>query len=250
MMGNIPISLQLYTLREEMEKDFLGTLKKVAQIGYAGVEFAGYGNLSADRLKEELDKLGLVASGSHVGLDLLRNNLEEVIKYNLIIGNKYIICPWSDFKDKAEVLELAIFLNEVGKECKKNGLQLCYHNHAHEFKEIDGLIGLDFLYLNTKTEALKAEIDTYWVKRAEIEPIEYMKKYKGRCPLIHLKDMEDSEEKFYTEIGSGTMDIKGIAYAAKEIGAAWLVVEQDECRKSPLESIKISFENLKTMGLV
>lgn len=246
---NLPIALQLYTLREEMKKDFLGTLERVAETGYKGVEFAGYGNLTSGELKTELDRLGLKAAGSHVSLELLKNNLEEIIQYNLEIGSSYIICPWSEVKDKNGITEIAGFLNETGRKCREAGVEFCYHNHAHEFIDIDGIYGLDYLYSLTDPQNVQAEIDTYWVKRAGVDPIGYLRKFTGRCPLVHIKDMEDSEEKFYTEIGCGTMDIKGIAETAGKIGTRWLVVEQDECRRPALESVKISFENLKQMGL-
>ena len=94
---DIPVGLQLYTLREEMAEDFVGTLEKVADIGYTGVEFAGYGDLSARELKNHLDRLGLKACGSHVGYDEIVNNTEAVIEYSLKIDNDYIVCPYMEY---------------------------------------------------------------------------------------------------------------------------------------------------------
>jgi sugar phosphate isomerase/epimerase len=244
-----PISVQMFTLRAETEKDFVGTLEKVAEIGYQGVEFAGYGNLTSAELKRHLDRLGLKASGSHVGLDLIKNSLEEVIKYNLEIGNKYIICPMADFKDKEELLELASILKNAAEKCKEAGLSFCYHNHAHEFKEIDGQYGLDVLFA-TSGESVLAEIDTYWVTRAGIDAPEYIRKYTGKCPIVHFKDMEAGENKDFAEVGEGTMDFKAIAKAAEDAGSEWIVVEQDRCKRPALESVKISYDNIKAMGLI
>ncbi|MCG8500758.1 MAG: sugar phosphate isomerase/epimerase [Firmicutes bacterium] len=244
---NIPVALQLYTLREETEKDFIGTLEKVAAIGYQGVEFAGYGGLSASELKACLDRLGLKAAGSHVSMDQLTSNLDEVIAFNKAIGNAYIICPWAEFETKEDYINTAKKFNEIGQRCNENGLIFCYHNHDHEFDVVDGNYGLDILYGESAENLVKAEIDTYWVQYAGVDPVGYIKQYRGRCPLIHLKDMEAGEKKDYAEIGNGVMDIKAIVDAAKENGAKWLVVEQDECKRQPLESVTISFENLKKM---
>lgn len=247
---SIPIAVQMYTLRDEMAKDFKGTLEKVAEIGYKGVEFAGYGNLSAAQMKTELDRLGLAAAGSHVGLDLLKEKLEETLEYNLEIGNKYIICPWAKGESKQDYLDLALFLNRTGEKCKAKGLELGYHNHAHEFQVFDGEYALDMIFKNTDPELVKMELDTYWVQYAGIEPVGYLKKYAGRCPLVHQKDMEAGEGKGFTEVGNGIMDIKALHKAAVEIGAQWFIVEQDKCNRPQLESVTISFNNLKQMGLV
>ncbi|MGB9678425.1 MAG: sugar phosphate isomerase/epimerase family protein [Thermoanaerobacteraceae bacterium] len=241
---NLQIAVQLYTLREEMEKDFIGTLEKVAEVGYSGVEFAGYGGLKAAEMRKTLDRLGLEAAASHVSIENLKNDLDEVIKYNREIGNKYIVCPWNQYTSKNDYLLTADFFNEVGKKCSDEGLVFCYHNHAHEFEKYDGKYGLDIIYDNTNKNYVMAEIDVYWVKYAGIEPSEYLKKFIKRLPLIHLKDME-KEDKSFTEIGNGIIDFGEIIKIAKMNGTEWFIVEQDLCKRSPLESIKISFDNLK-----
>jgi sugar phosphate isomerase/epimerase len=247
---SIPISIQLYTLRDETEKDFIGTLEKVAAIGYKGVEFAGYGGLSAVELKNSLDRLGLKASGSHVPADLLISSLEEVLEYNIAIGNKYIICPWDKFESKEELLEKAAFYSRVAERCREKGLQFCYHNHDHEFAKIDGEYILDTIFNETDPDLVQAELDMYWVSYAGVNTVEYLRKYSGRCPLVHFKDMEDSEDRIYTEVGNGILDFNSIAQIAEKGGAQWFVVELDNCKRPSLESVAISFENLKKMNLV
>ncbi len=246
----IQVAVQLYTVREETNKDFIGTLEKVSKMGYEGVEFAGYGDIPASKMAETLKRLGLKAAGSHVRLDLLKDNLNEVIAYNLEIGNQYILCPWAKFETKNDYVQMAEFLNVAGKKCKESGLTLGYHNHDFEFKTFDGEYGLDILYKETNPSYVIAELDTYWVQRGGIDPIGYIKKYAGRCPLIHLKDMEAGEAKDYAEVGNGIMDIEGIVAAAEQSGVKWAIVEQDKCKRSSLESISISMENLKKMGIV
>lgn len=243
---NKPIALQFYTVRDESSKDFIGTLEKVAEIGYQGIEFAGFGDLGAPELKKHLDRLGLKSVGNHTGMDLLQNNLDEVIEYNLVIGSKYIICPFLKPESKEEYLEAAEFFDMVGKKCSEKGLVFCYHNHAHEFTQYDGKYALDLMFENTDSKNMQAEIDTYWVHYAGIDPVEYVLKYSGRCPLVHIKDMKGSgDSRTFTEVGTGIIDIRGIVSAADKAGAEWLIVEQDRCEIPSLESAEISFGNLK-----
>ncbi|OPJ63249.1 sugar phosphate isomerase/epimerase family protein [Clostridium oryzae] len=245
---SLPIGLQLFSIKDETAKDFAGTLKKVAEIGYEGVEFAGYGGLKSHELKAVMQDLNLKACGSHVGLNELVNDLAAVIDYNLEIGNPYIICPWSELNNIKECEELALKLNTIGEKCKKEGLILGYHNHNHEFKQINSKYLLDILYEETKSEYVKAEIDTYWVEYSGVNAIEYMKKYTGRVELVHMKDMEIvNGEKRSTEIGNGIIDIKAIAAEAENIGVKWLIVEQEYFRGSTIESVKLGYENLKKL---
>lgn len=239
------VSLQLFTLRNESQHDFTGTLKKVADIGYKGVEFAGYGNLSAGELKKNLDKFHLKASGSHVGMDQLESSLDSVIEYNIEIGNKYIVCPCANYNSKQDFLDMTVKLNKIGQKCKDKGLQLCYHNHAHEFKVYDGTYGLDILYSETDPDLVKAEFDVYWIQYAGINPVDYIKKHRDRCELIHLKDM--AKDRTFAEVGNGTMDIKSIIETSKECGAKCFIVEQDECKRPPFESVKMSFDYLNVL---
>lgn len=200
-------------------------------------------------MRSYLDSFGLKATGSHTGLDMLTQKFDDVIDYNLEIGNKYVICPWNEYKDKEDYLKAAELFNEIGRKCKDNGLQFGYHNHAHEFSSYDNQYGLDLIYRNTEPELVIAEIDTYWVYYAGINPVDYIEKYKGRCPLIHLKDMEANESKDFTEVGNGIMDMKAIISAAKDSGTEWFILEQDVCKRPALESIKISYVNLENMNI-
>lgn len=242
------IGLQLWSVKEEMEKDFKGTLKKISEIGFDGVEFAGYGGLSSLELKALLVSLGLKACGSHVALSELTNNIDAVIKYSLEIGNKYVICPYADVNSKQDVLDLAAKLNVIGQKCKDNGLICGYHNHAHEFKEFDGEYALDLLYSKTDAELVKAEIDTYWVEYAGVNVIDFLKKHSGRCPLIHIKDMQIIGDKTEsTEVGNGIMNISSIIVEAEKQGAAWLIIEQEYFTRPTLESVEIGYNNLKKL---
>jgi sugar phosphate isomerase/epimerase len=250
--SKLPIGLQLYTLRDALGQDFAGTIRKVAEIGYAGVELAGFGGLTAPELKRLLDDNNLRVAGSHVGLDLLEGSIAQVIDDNLTLGNQYVIVPWvgEDRRQGAEgYKKFAETLNGIGETIASHGLTLCYHNHAFEFEKQDGEYGLDILYANTDPALVKAEIDTYWVLTGGEDPVAYVTKYSGRVPLMHLKD-RDPKDGHFAEVGTGDLPLDGLIEAANKIGTEWLLVEQDVCRRDPLESVTISFQNLKERGYV
>lgn len=246
----IQIAVQLYTVRDQAEKDFIGTLEKISEIGYQGVEFAGYGGLSAGELAKVLERLHLKACGTHVGIDQVTQHLDEVIAYNKEIGNKHIICPWADVKTREDFINMGKLFNTVGEKCAKEGLVFGYHNHDFEFTSLDGEYGLDIMFAACAPANVKAELDIFWVRYAGEDPVKYIRKYAGRCPLIHIKDMDSLETRYNTEIGNGIMDFHAIHAAAKDAGVEWLVVELDECPRPSIESISISFENLKKMNLI
>ncbi len=241
----LKIALQLYTVRDETTKDFAGTLEKVAAMGYTGVEFAGFGDIPASEMKKLLERLNLKAVASHTGMNLLENDLDEVIEYNKEIGNKYIVLPYHDFNSKEDYLKLAKKLNKIGKKLTENGMQLCYHNHSHEFEEFAGEYGLDILFANSDPDYLQTELDTCWIHAANLDPVDYVKKYDGRKPLVHIKDIKNLEDKELTEVGNGEVNVVGIVDACRNTDTEWLIVEQDSCEGSSLESAQISYNNLK-----
>jgi sugar phosphate isomerase/epimerase len=246
----VPVAVQLYTLREELKRGFVGVLREVAEIGYAGVEFAGYGGLSAADLKAALDEFGLKAAGSHVALAQLESELDQVIEYNLAIGNRNIVCPWLPEERRNNYGKLAESLNAIGRKLKENGLQLFYHNHAFEFDRFEGRHGLDILFAETDPDLVKAELDVYWVKRGGVDPVAYLKGLGGRCPLVHLKDMAAGPEQRFAPVGTGTIDFEALFEVADDT-AEWYIVEQDLTYGKPaLEEIRLSLQNLRTLGKV
>lgn len=252
-MANIKIGLQLYTLRDLTAKDFFGTLEEVAKLGYQAVEFAGYGDIEAKEMRNVLDQLGLEAVSSHVPMDLLENELDRQIAYSQEIGAQYIMCPYLDresyFGDEDKFKRTAEKLHSIGETCQANGLQFGYHNHDFEFEKIGDRYILDLLYETVPAEALVAELDLYWVKKAGLDPLEYMQQLKGRTPLIHLKDMTGDGREYFAEVGQGIIDFPAILQAAPDNGVRYGIVEQDHCERPPLESVKMSIEYLKTIGI-
>ncbi|KPL09065.1 hypothetical protein AMJ85_07260 [candidate division BRC1 bacterium SM23_51] len=252
-MPSVPIALQLYTVRDELAKDFEGTLRGVAEIGYVGVEFAGFGGLPASRIWSLLQDLNLRATGAHIPLEELENNLEAVVDFNLEIGSGYLVVPWlpeERRRDRKKWRAVAHGLDEIGKDIRDYGLNLCYHNHAFEFEKLGGQYAFDILFDTADPELVAAEIDTYWVKYAGEDPADCIRRLAGRCPLIHLKDMADDEQRSNVEVGQGILDFDTIFEAAEAGNVEWYIVEQDTCARPPLESARLSFENLKARGKV
>ncbi|MBO0587346.1 sugar phosphate isomerase/epimerase [Sporosarcina sp. E16_8] len=248
-MQSIPIALQMFSLRNESEKDFIGTLKKVADMGYDGIEFAGYGGLAAEELKKVLDNLGLKAASSHVSLTTLETELEEIINYQHIIGSKNIVCPYlpPERREKEDYYNLIPFLNKVGERCFDEGITFSYHNHDFELIELDnGKRPLELLMEETNPKWVQTELDIYWLTKAGENPVEWIERYQNRTPLIHLKDMTTDGEQFFAELGTGGVDIDGVLKQASNSNVEWWVIEQDQSRRTPLESAKISIDHLKT----
>lgn len=257
-MTRIPVGIQLYTLRDETNLDFIGTLKKVAEIGFQVVEFAGYGDLPAKELKNVLDDLGLGVSSSHVGLaylepEKLKSQLAFQIEYNKEIGSEYIVTPYAPLDKITTMRELQPYLDAfryVGQECQRAGMGYAYHNHQFEFNKIDDKFILDHIFEAVGPDLLLAELDLYWVKKAGLDPKSYLKQYKGRCPIVHIKDMTADERGFFAEVGRGIINYPAIFEIAEAIGIKYYLVEQDQCERPPLESIKISMDYLKSLGVI
>jgi sugar phosphate isomerase/epimerase len=248
-MTSIPVAVQMYTLREESEKDFAGTIKKVAELGFDGVEFAGYGGLTPREVKALLDQFGLFAVSSHVSLEELENNLAQVIKDQKILGSKYVVCPYlmPDRRSEEDYQALISVLDQIGETCRLEGITLLYHNHDFELERLsDGRMALEAIFDDTNSENLMTELDVYWLTKAGESPVEWINRYKNRSPLVHLKDMTTDAEQFFAELGTGGVDIETVLNAGDETGVKWWVVEQDMSRRTPFESIEISLNYLKT----
>jgi len=251
-MGKLPIALQLYTIRDQLGLDFAGTVRKVAQMGYGSVEFAGTGELSASELVALLDSCGLQAVGPHVAIDALSNELEESLDYFAQVGCPYITLPYMPdaYRTPDRFDQTCRFLNRVGQACKQRGFTFCYHNHAFEFEtKIGDKTLFDALYDQTDPELVKGEVDVYWVKYAGYDPAEVISARPARYPLIHLKDMTAGEPTF-AEVGEGIVDMPAVFAASEANGAEWYIVEQDRCQRPTLESAKLSLDNLRKMNML
>jgi sugar phosphate isomerase/epimerase len=244
----IPVAVQMYTMRKESEQDFIGVLEKAASLGYQGIEFAGYGNLSPEEVKKTLDGLGLQAASSHISLERLQEDLQGVIHDQHILGSRHIVCPYllPEKRTEKDYFELIRLLNEAGETCQKEGITLSYHNHDFELVRLsNGKTALETILDETNPEWVKAEFDVYWLTRAGEDPVKWLERYKGRTPLVHLKDMTTDGEQFFAELGTGGVNLEAVLQQGEASHVQWWIVEQDQCRRPPFESIEISLNYLK-----
>ncbi len=245
------IALQMYTLRDITGTDMAGAMREVAAMGYEGIELAGYGDLTAQQVKDLATELNLKVISNHTSLDALRGDLKDIVATKELFGYDYVACSYmaeNERPDGAAYKLRAAELEAAGRKLQASGLQLCYHNHDFEFMQFDGEYGLDILYGNSDPSYLKGEIDTYWVQRGGADPAEYIRKWAGRAPLIHIKDMSGDGTEAFAEVGAGILDWPAIFEASEAGGAVAYIVEQDTCPGNPLDSVRLSIENLKKMG--
>lgn len=253
------IGLQLYTLRNEMGKDAKGTLQKVGQLGYQAVETFGYGNgkwwgMTPAELSGVLKDNGLTSPSGHTfpGGFLIKggweDNWKKAVDDSKALGQEYVVIPWlePDLRNSADNFKkLAAELNKAGAICKSAGMKLAYHNHDFEFAEVAGERPYHILLQETDAALVSYEMDIYWVKKGGQDPIELINAHPGRFQMWHVKDMDNTDKKFFTEVGNGTIDFKSIFAKAKESGLRHFFVEQDICPGNPMDSIAKSLAYIK-----
>lgn len=270
---SLPVGVQIYSVREEAAADFEGTLKRIKEYGYDGVEFAGLYGRSPEEVRALCQSIGLVPVSAHVPYADMVADPEGVLGQYARIGCSYVAIPYltPDLRPGTpgfgQVVENAA---KLGRVAHSLGMQLLYHNHDFEFTRLDGEYALDLLYRSVPADLLQTEFDTCWVKVAGEDPVAYLDRYAGRSPVVHLKDFagsrsenmykligikddekQASQEKFaFRPVGKGVQDWPPILEASVRAGAKWLVVEQDSpsLGLTPLESIRESRAYLKTLG--
>lgn len=249
------ISIQLYSVRDDIARDFHGTIAKVAEAGYKGVEAANYNEgkfygLTPEEFKKEIEAAGMEVISSHTARPLEENiadtNWDEVwawwdtaIDAHKRAGMKYIVAPWmptpatlSDLKQYTD------YYNQIGEKCNAAGMKFGYHNHAFEYEEIEGQIMYDYMLENTDPDKVFFEMDVYWTTQGGHNPMDYFNKYPGRFKLLHIKDK--------TELGGddSVMDMDNLFSNMDKSGVEHIIVEVEHYNYEPLESIKRSIDYL------
>ena len=253
------IGLQLYTVRDAMGKDVAGTLAHVAQIGYNSVE-AGYAagkyyGQTPTAFAALLKQNGLIMPSCHYTLGEGQNSpgtiltgWDKAVEDAASMGQKYMICAWLAPAERGNLdhyKKLADDFNKAGETCKKAGIQFCYHNHDFEFIQENGQYPYDILLDSTDKSLVKMEIDLYWLTKAGQDPIALIEKHPGRFPLWHMKDMDKTDKKMFTEVGNGIIDFKSILKHSNKAGLKYFFVEQDICPGDPFVSITESITYIK-----
>ena len=246
------IGLQLYTVRDLLEKDFDGTLAQVATIGYTNMEFAGYYNRTPEQVRAILDRLSLVSTSAHIGAQLMRQDAAGQIRSAKIIGQEYITLPSYPFPRDGGIdawKRGAAEFNQWGAMCRDAGIRLAYHNHSAEFAKVDGdSTGYDVLMRETDPALVDFEMDLYWTVFADKDPNALFAKYPGRIALWHVKDMAVAQGvKGMTPVGRGTLDFRNYFAHAGEAGMKHFFVEHDTAANYPggsMASIQASYSYL------
>ncbi len=253
------MGLQLWTMKEEAAKDLDATLKRISEVGYNNVELFGYAKRmyfghTIQETKAMLDKYKLRSTSAHIAInDYLFNNNEDELKYVIedakTMNHDYVTMPWlADNKRSLDTFKmLTDKFNKAGEMCKKAGLKFAYHNHNFEFAKQDGTCGYEVLLKGTDKDLVNFEMDLYWVVYAGEKPDEWFKKYPGRFPMWHIKDMSDAANRESTEVGRGTINFKEIFMHQKEAGYKTFFVEQEAfADEPPAQAIEISYKYIKS----
>ncbi len=275
----LKVGIQLYSVREDMAKDPIEAMKKVAEIGYKCLEVAnskaeedpgvGFG-VSAEELLKALEGTGAHVVSGHIR-PFTSETAPAIIEFHKKIGNKYIGQSADFFTSYEHLLERCSYYNEMGKLCAEHGMKFIYHNHYHEFQKIDGKYVLYHIMENTDPNYVSFELDTFWAMRGGVCPVEVIKTLGDRLIMVHQKDFSKTTDspinllenddgvlidrdsfgtkgykpEDFCEVGTGIMDIQKIIDAANEAGAEYIILEQDHTQRAPMESIQISMDNFK-----
>jgi len=244
-----PVALQLYTVREAMKDDPVGTLRKVAEMGYAGVE-GGPRDMPPEEYRKLLDDLGLRMSSTW-GPPATELNVAETVDRAGLFGVDVVVCGWGDRQDWDSpdgIRRIADSLQQSAEVLKAHGLVQAYHNHWWEMQDFDGTLGLE-IYLGSAPDA-DCELDVYWAANfGAVDVPALLARWARRCPLLHVKDGPLLREQPHTAVGKGKMDIPAVIAAADEDVCQWLVVELDHCATDIVAAAKDSLDYLVAHGL-
>jgi sugar phosphate isomerase/epimerase len=247
------IGIQLYTIRELVNKDFEGTLKTLSQIGYNSAEAAGYGErkfygYEPSYYSKICKDYGILPLSSHSGINL--DNADVVIEDTTDAGMSYLVLP-SIPEEKRHNLDdyklLADEFNLIGDKCKQSGLKFGYHNHAFEFTKLDDQVPYNILLERTDPDLCFMQIDFYWMVYGGCNPEDYFNQYPGRFELWHVKDMDKSDKRGSIEIGQGIIDFPELFKQKENSGMKYFFVEQEEFTIDMNESITMSYNYLNTL---
>lgn len=244
-MAKLPFALQLYSVRGPLEKDLDATLQRVKAIGYDHVETAGFHGHSASRFAEALSEAGLTAISAQVSFDRCTADIGEVIGECQALGVQWAVIPGvpeaeysaEDWKARAAAMAA------LGARFRDAGISLCYHNHPREFERHDGKTFFELIFESASPESLLVQLDVGWAHYAGVDTLALLKAFSGRVPLLHIQDVKmrvEGEEPVPTELGNGATRFAPIFKVAGETGVQWLIVEQEESMRDPLESARLN----------
>ncbi|MDX6766899.1 MAG: sugar phosphate isomerase/epimerase [Candidatus Methylacidiphilales bacterium] len=246
------VGAQLYTCRDLLKTpaDIAATLKKIRAIGYTAVQVSGMGPIAEEELVRILEGEGLTCCATHEpGADILQNTAKVIDRLSRLkcTLTAYPYPAGIDFSSLASVDALIAGLDAAGAKMAAAGQTLCYHNHNHEFRKLEGRTIFERIFAKSDPKHLQGEPDTFWVQYGGGDPVDWCERLAGRLPIIHLKDYQTNADNGhqFCEIGSGNLNFRKIIAAAEKSGCRWFVVEQDVCPGSPLDSLAQSFRYIQ-----
>jgi sugar phosphate isomerase/epimerase len=255
------LGLQLYTVRTAMEKDFDGTVAKVAAAGYQEVEFAGYFDQDPKKVRAILDRHKLSAPSAHIDYPTVETKLDQALAAARVIGHRFLVNPWIDeeMRKQPDIWQrVAATFNRAGETCRKAGIQFAYHNHHFEFVPVNGVAPFDLLLKECDPNLVKMELDLCWITVARKDPLTYFERYPGRFPLVHVKGLKkipegqapvpfDQAIPNITDVGvNDVVDWKRIFAKSSQAGIRHYFVEHDQ-PPTPFESIQTSATYLHSL---
>lgn len=256
-MTHSVLAAQLYTVREftQTAEDFAASMERIRDIGYTAVQISAVGPIPDAEVKAIVDDAGLTICNTHVRpASALWDDIDAVIEQHRLWDCEHVALGSMPRRYRGEgedgFKRFAEEATHVGKELHEAGLTFSYHNHSFELERFGGRTGLDVIYEESDPRYLQAELDTYWIQHGGGDPAAWVRKMEGRMPVVHLKDMVILDgEQAMAEIGEGNLNWPAVLQACEEAGVEWYAIEQDVCRRDPFESLRISYENLRAMGV-
>lgn len=258
---SLPVALQLWTVKQHASENFAETLKKVKEIGYDLVELADLYGLTPREIRTALRAAGVKAIAAHVSVEDLIREPEQTISVYKRIGVRYIVLPNVPENMRPGIAEdydaVLKQIALIGQHCGEQGIELLYHNHDFEFNKMpDGTYGLDYMFGHLPWEYLRPELDLGFIKTVGEEPTEYLKKYYGQVPVVHLKDYVkvDSSDVYpdglkNCPLGQGIQDMPAILDETVNCYVRYVVVEQDDPNElDEIEAAKQSRDYLRSLG--
>ena len=241
------LGLQLYTVRNLMDKDVEGTIAAVAAIGYREVELAGLHNKTAKEMREILDRHGLRARSSHSSMQDIRGNWARTLDDAATLGQTYIVNPWIDEPERTVdgYTKAAHEMTAAAEAARAHGIGFAYHNHDFEFAHVGGNTLFDTLLARTDRQLVGIEMDVYWVTKGGADPMWYLRHHAGRFPMLHLKDATAAPERRMVDVGAGTIDFAELLTLARN-QAGHAFVEHDD-PTDPLASARASYSYLSRL---
>ncbi|SFB58549.1 Sugar phosphate isomerase/epimerase [Amycolatopsis marina] len=240
------IGIQLYTVRSLMTVDAQGTLDALGAMGYSTVGVSGLYGHSPHEFRAMLDRAGLRAVLTHVGLDTIRGDWQQELEDARVLGVRYVVVPWlpDSLHNPAGYRQLAAEFTEAGKAARGAGLKFLYHNHGFDFRAVDGQVLYDILLDETDPRFVNFELDLYWIVDGGKDPLDYFDRYPGRFPVFHVKDR--AQDGSFEDVGYGTLDFAEIFRGQRDSGVLEYVIEHDQPAQ-PLVSAERSYRYLRTM---